>query len=362
MPPELKRKVVQMTSWQEAAWAKRIGDALIDSESDELEEARAVHVNSLSSLALVNKQLRELAAEYQFQVLLPNRAALPVFRYSILDRFGHHFTTIRFEYNTDAVGVDAVFTVIAKLPSIRALVFTSEAAGRMFGYAGTFETDPKDYRKEYIVRIIATIAAQIRTLELYEMSSARSIALIEAFPNLRTLRLFDMTDEDPGHELAKISRLLLTASSLTEFAYERDGMTLDGEDPTAEPLLTFLASQPTLRRFELGGPAFRHLGLSPKNPCPTLSPSSLVAYTNIIDSRGFDASILNEAHLNPFHSHAVLPHKEEDIQLLTAAMGLTLAFGKVQLERMVMEGDVKKAVGWFAKLKALENERLAWRD
>lgn len=58
LPLELKARVVEMTSDQEDIWADRVKNP----------EARVNHVNCLSSLALVNKEFRDLAAAHQFRV------------------------------------------------------------------------------------------------------------------------------------------------------------------------------------------------------------------------------------------------------------------------------------------------------
>lgn len=61
LPLELKEKLVKMASDQEDAWLGReVGPAG--------QEELAKHVNGLSSLALVNKEFRELAAKHQFKV------------------------------------------------------------------------------------------------------------------------------------------------------------------------------------------------------------------------------------------------------------------------------------------------------
>ncbi|KAL8291472.1 hypothetical protein RQP46_002450 [Phenoliferia psychrophenolica] len=58
LPLELKARVVEMTSDQEEKWSERVKDL----------DERAGHINGLSSLALVNKELRTLAAKHQFAV------------------------------------------------------------------------------------------------------------------------------------------------------------------------------------------------------------------------------------------------------------------------------------------------------
>ncbi|KAL8287252.1 hypothetical protein RQP46_003704 [Phenoliferia psychrophenolica] len=87
LPLELKAKIVEMTSDQEDAWLDRVTDP----------ETPADHINSLSALAPVNMELRQLAAKHQFKVLFANgRTSEPIFRFRILPRYGHCITEIRF--------------------------------------------------------------------------------------------------------------------------------------------------------------------------------------------------------------------------------------------------------------------------
>ncbi|KAL8277067.1 hypothetical protein RQP46_010495 [Phenoliferia psychrophenolica] len=59
LPLELKARIVEMASYQEEVYTDRVVN----------EAEPADHVDALSSLALVNKELRDLAAVHQFRVI-----------------------------------------------------------------------------------------------------------------------------------------------------------------------------------------------------------------------------------------------------------------------------------------------------
>ncbi|KAL8291542.1 hypothetical protein RQP46_002520 [Phenoliferia psychrophenolica] len=214
LPLELNAKVVEMVSDQEDAWRDRVEDP----------EGRVGHINCLSSVALVNKELRGLAAKHQFDTLVSDKAWQPVFRFAILQRFGHHITRVSF-VKSDSTQFDNVLAIISQLSSLRALTFTREAAVALFGSA-----------------------------------------------------------------------------------------------------------------------------------------SSLAAYAELVRSRDMDPSVLDQRHLSPFHPNAGLDYTGNKASYLKEALVRTLEFGRNEVERMFGEGNVARAVGWVAKLKALEDERLVWKD
>ncbi|KAL8277089.1 hypothetical protein RQP46_010517 [Phenoliferia psychrophenolica] len=275
LPLELKARIVEMTSDQEDAWRRRVKKA----------ERAAAHINSLSALALVSRELRDLAAKHQFRVLSADRASLSVFRFRVLPRYGHLITTIRF-YNSHAKeGSEYALSITGQLPALRSLAFQAGAATRLFGSGVTLKDDLEDEEASDRGSILKFLSPRIEALKLFDFEPSEAVGLVRACRNLKTLGL-------------------------------------------------------------KGFP----------------SPSSLAAYSRLVHSRGLDPSVLDRPHLTPFHPDAQLNYTENEVDFLEAVLGRTLTFGQLELKRMLAEGNVAKAVGWVAKLKALEEERLVWND
>ncbi|KAL8291416.1 hypothetical protein RQP46_002394 [Phenoliferia psychrophenolica] len=320
LPLELKARIAEMASDQEDMWRVRVIDP----------GQCTGHINCLSSLALVNKELRELAAKHQFKVFKASRAASPIFRYSILQRHGHHIRDIFFyQLPSEAEGAELALSYMGQLPALDSLNFIGFSAKKLFG-DGPSET----------------------------------LALIKTFTNVKSLsvKLTDSTQtEGLLAQLPILLRLLASASpSLAEFSC--DSTRGEAITPTDPALITLLASKPALRFLWLLGtdPGFP----TDEDPAPRVlpSPSELSAYASLIQSRGLDPSVLDEHHLTPFHPSAKLDYTENEAGFLKNVLGRTLDFGRSELERMFAEGNVAKSIGWVAKLKAVEDERLAWKD
>ncbi|KAL8291414.1 hypothetical protein RQP46_002392 [Phenoliferia psychrophenolica] len=276
LPLELKARIAEMTSYQEEMWLQRVTDP----------DERAGHMSSLSSLALVNKEFRELAAKHQFRSL-------------------------------DLVSFSPADTV--------ALIRTPLVD---FVTLGVIDQDP------------AT-----------DLSSISPIRL----PSLQILSLV----ASPAH-LPQLFRILKCTSTLSDFCHYSDPN--DALVPTDPALLTFLDLYPSLRHVWLWNVNFEGPP-GVETPAALIpSPSFLAAYAKVVHSRGLDPGVLMEHYLSPFHRHAKLDYTENEAARLKDALGRTLDFGKSELERMFAEGSIARAVGWVGKLKALEDERLAWKD
>ncbi|KAL8291417.1 hypothetical protein RQP46_002395 [Phenoliferia psychrophenolica] len=462
LPPELKAKIVKVTSDQEYAHRIRVEDGP--------EPQRAGHINSLSSLALVDKELRQLAATHQFKILKASRASSPVFRYSILQRHGHHIVKIKFSASSN-VGLDGEelsLSIMDRLPALRELDFSHAKATKLFGSGVTLRPDLENETGSYRASILAFISHKIEYLTLYSFPLAETVALIKEFPNLKRLDLFNLRNphqverlEDftsaisslrklqdllidmnegstgvwPAEALAPLAhdpprveilelhnlplwehtvqlvkifsstlrcltlefepqvatpdltsvtpiqlphlktlelstirarlpalfRLLTSASTIslfTHYSHPDDDVPLEPTDPV---LLSFLNSQSSLRVVHLWDTDFEFFQDGP--PVTILpSPTFLVAYTNLVESRSLDPTVLDFPHLSPFHPHADLDYTENESKFLTATLRRTLQFGMDELDRMEAEGNVAKSVRWVPRLRALEDERLAWKD
>ncbi|KAL8291583.1 hypothetical protein RQP46_002561 [Phenoliferia psychrophenolica] len=162
LPLELKARVVEMTNNQEDAWDLRARDD-------------AGHINCLSALALVNKELRSLAAEHQFKVLSAKRAALPIFRYHVLPFYGNHIHEIQVYDDASVEGSDNALLAVGHLPALDTLRLQSGKALELFG---SFQnTDPSDDITTYRARMLAITSTKITTLVLYGFDPAEASAV-----------------------------------------------------------------------------------------------------------------------------------------------------------------------------------------
>ncbi|KAL8291560.1 hypothetical protein RQP46_002538 [Phenoliferia psychrophenolica] len=449
LPLELKARIVEMASDQEGTWLERVEDP----------QERAVHINGLSSLALVNKELRELAAKHQFRAVASRQTSPSIFRFRILPRYGHHITEVIFQSGQSAEVSAYALSILGQLPALRALRFTIEAAKRLFGSGVTLSDDVEDEDQFNRASVLELIAFRIEVLILNEFKPSEATGLVRTFSsNLRTLAFIDLkrgassdlfsamatvrhlthlsihvVDFDvgdwPPEARAPLERnpppiktlqllgfpfdcytlqlvgllasttetltLLLMESTLADAAeftippftrltrlnlsiFEGDLenvtrilshtstllhislLCYGGVNPKNPALLSFLDNQPALRHLHLeeakGSFPFNSI-TEEQSP-----PSSLMAYTDLVHSRGLDPSVLDRPHLTPFHPDADLDYTREEQPFLSQSLRRTLEFGLGELDRMFAEGSVGRAVGWVAKLKALEDERLVWKD
>ncbi|KAL8291453.1 hypothetical protein RQP46_002431 [Phenoliferia psychrophenolica] len=120
LPLELKARIVEMASDQEDAYKERYGEFERCTGYGNMPGSEG-HIDCLSSLALVNKELRELAAKHQFMVLTPKQASKPIFPFHILRTFPHRVIEIDFTEDRNTTGIDAIFQSMNQLPSLRTL-------------------------------------------------------------------------------------------------------------------------------------------------------------------------------------------------------------------------------------------------
>ncbi|KAL8291495.1 hypothetical protein RQP46_002473 [Phenoliferia psychrophenolica] len=188
LPPELKVKIVAMVSCQEEAWSTRVRDP----------QKRAEHVNSLSALSCVNKELRGLTAEHQFKVLHADRASQSIARFLILPRYGHHITDLIFTHST-IESFELTLALAPQLPSLRALHL--DRTSTAWFYSPSEDQDflpPLDFAK-HRREILDTFAHKIQVVTFTGSGSGEPRATLEDvnpllrdFDNLRSLGLFDI--------------------------------------------------------------------------------------------------------------------------------------------------------------------------
>ncbi|KAL8277065.1 hypothetical protein RQP46_010493 [Phenoliferia psychrophenolica] len=422
LPLELKARIVEMTSDQEDAYKGRVKKA-----------ERTGHINGLSSLALVNKELRALAAKHQFKVLSSGRASKSIFRFRIFPRYGHHITEINFFDHHKSEGAEQALMIMAQLPALRALRFGGKAATRLFGPGATLRDDLEDEDSSNRASNFAFVASRIETLLLYDLLPSDAIGLVSACSNLRTLGLFNLL-EAPGQgaktgDLVQgisslvsldnrsilfhgssttgwpmaalaplaanpppikclqlvfvpfsevtfqlVSHLSSTIETLTLELWSPEGTPIPSLDlphltnlsitvqksPHFEEIPRILLSTATLSHLALSRPARGLLDLAEPALVRVLASQPglrrLKLGADLVHSRNLDPSVLDRPHLTPFHPIARLDYTENEADYLEEVLGRTLDFGRIELKRMLADGNVAKAVGWVAKLKALEDE------
>ncbi|KAL8291478.1 hypothetical protein RQP46_002456 [Phenoliferia psychrophenolica] len=175
LPPELKARIVEIASDQEDAYKERVQNA----------EERASHINGLSALALVNKELRDLAAKHQFKLSEEGEREL-----------------------------EDALAIMPQLPSLRGLSVALESAVALFGPGVTLGAAP------YRAAILDRISAQITLLVLNEFTPSTSIALVQKFPNLRTLCFRTLGDGINEEETKELVGAIASLRHLTHLAVD----------------------------------------------------------------------------------------------------------------------------------------------
>ncbi|KAL8291518.1 hypothetical protein RQP46_002496 [Phenoliferia psychrophenolica] len=203
LPLELKTRIVEMTSEQEDAFKERVRG------SDE----RAGHINGLSSLALVNKELRTLAAKHQFKTLstVRGQASRPLFRFTILPRHGHHITEVVLAGSKERQ-LDDVLAILSHLPALHTLALSHAAAVALFGPAVALLPNPSGESDAAACRadMLEHISSKITSLTLSKFSPLTS-------PALRRVQFGESVVKHPITKLPP-SKDLAVPSSLAAYA------------------------------------------------------------------------------------------------------------------------------------------------
>ncbi|KAL8291549.1 hypothetical protein RQP46_002527 [Phenoliferia psychrophenolica] len=215
LPLELKARIVEMVNDQEDAWKRRVKDAE--------RRIRAGHIDCLSSVALVNKELRALAAKHQFRSLSSGKASKSIFRFRILPRYDHHITDITFYDSHSKDGADRALSAIRQLPALRTLHFGVNAATWLFGPGVTLNENLEDEEASDRAAMLKLVAAKIKSLVLHDFKPSEAIGLVRAFSsNLTTLGLFDLK----SGAFTELSSIISTLNSLENLSID-----LDAESP-----------------------------------------------------------------------------------------------------------------------------------
>ncbi|KAL8291476.1 hypothetical protein RQP46_002454 [Phenoliferia psychrophenolica] len=321
LPLELKERIVEMVGDQEDI----PGCPIVG------QEWRARHVNGLSSLALVNKELRALAAKHQFKVLYTARASKPVFRFRILPRYAHHIKEVNFFKDVDDGG-DYTMTILAQLPALRTLRFTVPAAAAMFGREVTLDPDPADDLKTFRIDRLLAIAHRVKTLVLHHFQPSETVALIRGFPNLTTLGLLNLDDRDRKDDIIKMTGAIASLRHLRSltvdlFETSHGGWPIEALSPLERDppplhtlqLIYFPLNQGTLHCVRLFAPNLKTLSLE-------LALSEAAASEDLAPVEPFELPHL--AHLNVSLPRDRLPDLFRLFQSTPALSHLSFDYGE----------------------------------
>ncbi|KAK4698869.1 hypothetical protein P7C70_g7400, partial [Phenoliferia sp. Uapishka_3] len=463
LPLELKGKIVEMAFYQSMRFEHRIAQA---GKTDR----GPGYINSVSSLALVNRELRGVAAKYQFEELSSSRVQSLPFRFLVLPNHSHHITHVILEGRDETV-LSQTMSLLPQLSALCGLSFTHDSAEILFGplVVGTFVYRPLEDENPttYHLGILRSVAPKITALWLKRFPSAAAATLVRCFTNLAQYNAYEASEEqdtdletllDALVSLTSLTHLAIDAATLADttsldtlranpppvrflqlyyrgvsqvlvdliFIFGATLETLDLRAPHSSPsssgtlsashlphlttlilsekvsddfdpptpqllallsntnlisfyyrgvdfsksvipthVLKFVATQKSLRHLQLGSsrpPDFWGVTyMAPRNR-RLLPPPSLLMYSDLVKSRDFETSVLEEYDVSPYHPEAELEYTEKELDYLTDALVRTLDFGRNEVGRMVSEGNVAKAVAWVEVLRDLEVERLAWRD
>ncbi|KAK4698545.1 hypothetical protein P7C70_g7727, partial [Phenoliferia sp. Uapishka_3] len=248
------------------------------------------------------------------------------------------------------------------------------------------ETDSPIHLSQTFLATLRAHPPPIRCLQIYFGSLSQPLLeLISIFgPTLVTLDIRMLTGEGDPKAIPTNTRLILpflsnlilgeygdrttqvfslfAGTKLRQLAYCGNQSTPQFDQPD---IMEFVASQTNLETLRLGcTPRLEFFGATSLSAetYDLPSPTSLAAYSDLVHSRDLDTSVFDEDFLSPFHPKAKLGYTRDKMSFVSRTLFRTLEFGKNEVERMVAEGNIAKAVGWFGILNGLENERAAWRD
>ncbi|KAK4698239.1 hypothetical protein P7C70_g8042, partial [Phenoliferia sp. Uapishka_3] len=477
LPLELKGSIIDMVSQSEENWRSRTNDWR--------DEDKSGHINALSAVALVNKELRELAARQQFRVVPSHRTMSKSFRSYILPQYAHcveevnmHESVLENDPDNDpdmTAHINTLF-ILHQLPALRVLTLSAHVAEKLFR---TFNDDPEldtsllDYDDSfgYHRDVLKRAGPRIEVLLLDFLSPSQAATIVPLyFPNLKRLSFTNLRCINEKKELEELEDMLGTLPFLTHLVIDaaQAGSALDGWRPDSmdvqrvhlpsiqylslcyfflnAALLHFIEGfgatvetlwlsvlfdtppHPPLRHLHL--PSLRklhlrqyketseaafdpflpfetatlselsHIGsfdpplldqyvtpflerqaglqvirlgtmVSPILPGPGrdwhekfsgATPSCLANFTTFLRARALGTAVSDQPLFSPFGDGANLSYTDATMCHLSEALARALNFGQNEVNRMLAEGNVTKAIDWVEKLKPLELERLAWKD
>ncbi|KAL8291540.1 hypothetical protein RQP46_002518 [Phenoliferia psychrophenolica] len=213
LPLELKEMIVSMASDQEDSFKERVRSLT----------ERAGHVNGLSSLALVNKELRDLAAEQQFKVLPARRSLGMFFEDVIFPRHGHRVRELVFAYGDGWYQVESAKDLMSQLPALRVLRLHGHSASRLFGHDVPLGVDYPCDEVNHNRKILLSIAHKIETLDLTDFDPCDAAQLARAFKHLKSLSLVSLAEADHPEEIRDLAKSIASLRQLETLSIHLGG-------------------------------------------------------------------------------------------------------------------------------------------
>ncbi|KAL8276837.1 hypothetical protein RQP46_010768 [Phenoliferia psychrophenolica] len=198
LPTETKLHIVQLVAWQEEAFLLRKGFTTRESRK----AAREVMRGSLGTVALVCKELNQIAAQFLFQTVSASRMT-PLFLYRISLRHLHLVTHVEIVPDFDIRHGDRTFLydralhLLPSFPSFHSLTLDASAARLLFGEDWITSGQAPEPGTIESLRIEALLGVVVRVddLELVAFTPSEAATVLSLWTDLRRLRLTGLGPE-----------------------------------------------------------------------------------------------------------------------------------------------------------------------
>ncbi|KAL8287561.1 hypothetical protein RQP46_003419 [Phenoliferia psychrophenolica] len=223
LPTEIKAKIVEMAHLQQEAWKERDPAGFRTAfETDDAETRSRWH-----PLSLVNKEFRELAAPYLFQVLNSRRTLHPTFQCLVVPNHFHRIA--RVELRAENLPGDGPLgytaTLLPTLPALRSVSITYDAACELFGDVLS-ESAPTEMQKMRLASF-KWYGSKLTRLELDWTGPAVAATVLRSCPGLQSLKYKEYTfDKDGAIDYEDEIQFLCALSSLANL----ESLTLVSDD------------------------------------------------------------------------------------------------------------------------------------
>ncbi|KAL8283418.1 hypothetical protein RQP46_005828 [Phenoliferia psychrophenolica] len=272
LPVELKANILERVASQEETWKLRISDLDVDERARE----KKAHVDGLQAASLVCKEWNSLANAFIFELLTLKGIQAPLFRHGILGSHGHQITKVQLlqpddgdddgdeddedsQYSKSTNILDYALSILSLLPNLRSLKINDIATYHLFGTDLDLDTRSNDL-KGMRSTTLTQVAARVDDLHLVRFSPSEARRVLELWPQIRRLRLGELTVVEEDADKNDISKAITGLSRLEHLDIQLVG---DSSVPVISwtpEVLTALRSSPPpltflrLRRMDLPAP------------------------------------------------------------------------------------------------------------
>ncbi|KAL8293420.1 hypothetical protein RQP46_000121 [Phenoliferia psychrophenolica] len=258
-----------MVALQEEAWLAREGE---DTPAKR-KAARSATGDGLATVALVCKELNQLAAQFLFQAVNVARMLAPIFLHSISQRHSHLITTVNLSSLPDFPSTihlslyDFVLHFLHSFPNLHSLALQVVVARILFGTTWLATGEPEQSSPSALrIDALRNAARSVRNLTLEGFSPSEAASILKLWTDLRQLRLLDNKSDGSAETRTtgknSMSPLVPSLVRLKGLEYLQIGELGDDDDPDAQPhwpddaLATLALHPPPLVSLKLSSSVF----------------------------------------------------------------------------------------------------------